>query len=93
MQEVLTTINDLQLLIKSKLNAQEIINCKNQVIKRELIERFGYKRLVKALKGEIIHKHKQSELIRVNIKEDEPLVVVKVIDPSTKDIYLLRVRI
>ena len=84
-------MQDINLLIKPGLKAKNIVNCKNQAIKRVLIDRFGFKKLINELHGTVINQYKKSKLIKIDIKENENLVVVKVVCPSTNDTYLLRV--
>lgn len=87
---IIKRVNEFRLLYKTNLSANEIINCGNQAIKRELIAKYGYKELVKNLHSEVLDKNGESELLMIETNI-EPIVLVKVIDPSTADEYLLRV--
>ena len=54
--------------------------------------RYGYEKLVAELKGIIIHTDGEYQLIKIDWhKREEPIKLVKVKDPSTDKIYLLRV--
>jgi len=87
---IIERVNEFRLLYKSILTAKEVINCQNQAIKRELIAKIGYKQLVKNLQSEVLDKNGTNELLKIE-SNSEPIVLVKVIDPSTADEYLLRV--
>lgn len=87
---IIKRVNQFRLLYKTNLRANEVINCENQAIKRELIAKIGYKNLVKNLHSEVLDKNGTSELLKFELNT-ESIVLVKVIDPSTDDEYLLRV--
>lgn len=88
-------ISDYLLLEKLRLGtlrAKEIINCKNLEIRRILLERFGYEKFLKELRGTVIHSDGNSRLIKVEwSKEEEPVHLVRVKDASTERMYVLRV--
>ncbi len=87
---IIKRVNELRLLYKPNLNSKDIINCTNQAIKRELIAKYGYKNLLENLPSIILDIDGTSELLRIE-SVIEPIVLVKVIDPSTNNQYLLRV--
>jgi len=93
--EVLKVLEDLSLLIKLEkgtLKAIEIIRCRNILIRQRLLERFGYEKFIRELKCKVINKNNDNELIMVPLsKGEEPIMLVKVKDPSTGFTHLLRV--
>lgn len=91
-QKMIERINDLLLFSKEDLNARDIIKCRNAEIRRNLLMRYGYERLVSELKGVVIHSDEDYQLIKIDWhKREEPIKLVKVKDLSTDKIYLLRV--
>ena len=94
-REALERIKDILLLIKledGKLEARDIIGCRNVEIRRFLFERFGYERFVKDLRATIVNKDGEHELILLQWRKDEePINLVKVKDTTTGKFYLLRV--
>ena len=94
-REALESLRDLLLLVKLRegtLRARDVLRCRNAAIRRFLLAHVGYERLVRELKCVVIHRDGESELIMVPCRRDEePIVLVKVRDPSTGAFYLLRV--
>jgi len=93
--EALKVLEDLSLLIKLEkgtLKAIEIIRCRNILIRQNLLQRFGYEKFIGELKCKVINKNKDNELIMIPLsKGEEPIMLVKVKDPSTGLTHLLRV--
>lgn len=82
----------LLFLKKEQLTARDILRCSNVEIRRVLLADFGFKKFVEELGGTVIHSDGDSELILLRIrKNEEPLMVVKVQDSTTNEIYILRV--
>lgn len=82
----------LLFLKKDKLTARDILRCTNVDIRRVLLAEFGFKKFVEELGGTSIHKDGDSELILLRIrKNEEPLMVIKVRDSTTREVYILRV--
>ncbi|MFX1517893.1 MAG: DUF6745 domain-containing protein [Promethearchaeota archaeon] len=86
-------VKDYLLFLKTnQLKARDILRCSNVEIRRILLTNFGFKKFVEELGGTTIHNDGDSELILLRIrKNEEPLMVVKVQDSTTKEIYILRV--
>jgi len=77
------------------ITGQEILNTDNAELRRELIERLGYETFLEQVGG-IIHDRDQDaggerQLVCVPFEDDEPLMVLKVICPSTGHLHILRV--
>lgn len=91
-QWIQNIIKDYLLFFKEELKARDILKCSNVEIRRILLSNFGYKRFVEELGGTIIHTDGESELLLLRIRKDqEPLMVVKVQDSTTRETYILRV--
>lgn len=73
----------------------EILNEPNVELRRVLLERMGYEQFLSEAKAEVLDKDfdpgGERRLLRVEFDEDEPLVCVAVICPSTNRQYMLRV--
>jgi hypothetical protein len=93
--EIVDIVSDYFLLIKlakHKLTAHDIMKCKNAEIRRHLLMEYGYEKFVQELKGVVVHKADDSELIKLRWnKDEEPLKLVKVKDSTTGRIYIIRV--
>jgi hypothetical protein len=78
------------------LTPNEIFDEKNAEVRRVMMERFGYERLIEAANAEVLHQDRDAlggerRLLRVPIERDEDLVCVSVTCPSTGRKFLLRV--
>ncbi|MEY3827062.1 MAG: hypothetical protein RLZZ148_1880 [Cyanobacteriota bacterium] len=79
------------------LTAQEILYTDNVELRRLLIERLGYEKFLEQVGGIVRHRDTDSggerQLIYVPFEDDddEPLMVLKVICPSTGHNHILRV--
>jgi len=78
------------------LTPQEIFEEKNAEVRRVMMERFGYARLMEVADAEVLDEDRdgrggERRLLRVPIERDEPLVCVSVTCPSTGRKFLLRV--
>ncbi|MHA1732519.1 MAG: DUF6745 domain-containing protein [Promethearchaeota archaeon] len=92
--EVRRIVQEMLLLTRpaDDLKARDVLSCRNLEVRRLLLERFGYERLLAELGGEVVHADESSQLIRLRIGRDiEPLQFVKVRDSTTHATYLLRV--
>lgn len=77
------------------ITISDILNEKNQSVRNVMIERYGLEKFLNDLKYEIIdscsNEDGENQLLKVNLNEREPMMYVKVICPSTKKYYFLRV--
>ncbi|MGK7931485.1 MAG: DUF6745 domain-containing protein [Microcystaceae cyanobacterium] len=82
-------------ILTDNLNGQEILQVENVELRRILIERLGYDKLIEQVGGIIRHKDKDAggerQLISIPFEDDEPLMMLKVICPSTGHLHILRV--
>lgn len=94
-QEIIQEVSDYTLfgkLSRKTLTAQDITHCNNAEIRRFLLMRYGYDNFIRDIRGKILHKDGDRQLIEINWnKKEEPIKLVKVKDASTDRIYLLRV--
>ncbi len=76
-----------------RLTGQEIMKERNAEVRRAMIEKIGTTRFFDLVGNpKPIHTDDTGELYRIALKDDpEPLVAVRVKDPSTGRVYLLRV--
>ncbi|MBN1428956.1 MAG: hypothetical protein JXB07_11270 [Anaerolineae bacterium] len=77
------------------LTGQEILDEPNAELRRVLLERMGYEAFLKQVEAETLDEDVDAggirKLFRVSIPDDEDLVCVSVICPSTARHYILRV--
>ncbi|MGJ4926013.1 DUF6745 domain-containing protein [Bradyrhizobium sp. HKCCYLS2038] len=77
------------------LDVQEILGQHNAELRRVMMERFGFEQFMSRAKAEVLDSDRDSggprSLLRVAVPNDEPLVCVSVICPSTKRQFMLRV--
>ncbi|MGJ4950676.1 DUF6745 domain-containing protein [Bradyrhizobium sp. HKCCYLS20291] len=77
------------------LDVQEILGEHNAELRRVMMERFGFEQFMTKAKAEVLDRDRDSggprSLLRVAVPNDEPLVCVSVICPSTKRQFMLRV--
>jgi hypothetical protein len=79
-------------LSEKKLTAQDIIHCKNQEIRRELLDRYGYDKFLINMRGIVVHTDGEYQLIKLNWHDrEEPIKLVRVKDSTTSRWYVLRV--
>jgi hypothetical protein len=78
-----------------QLTAREALAEKNAEVRRVMIERMGYLRFAQEAKAKILDQDKDGggvrQLLSIDLREDEPLVGLSCICPSTGRQYLLRV--
>ena len=88
-------ISDRALVNPDSITGQEILNTDNVELRRVLIERLGYEKFLQQVGGIIRDRDQDAggerQLIAVPFEDDEPLMVLKVICPSTRQLHLLRV--
>lgn len=77
------------------LTGQEILNLDNVELRRIAIERLGYERFIEQVGGLIRDRDRDAggdrQLVYIPFEDDEPLMVLKVICPSTAHTHVLRV--
>lgn len=77
------------------LTHAEILAERNAEVRRVMIERFGYERLIAAAGAEELDRDRDAggerRLLRIEMADDEPLVCVSVRCPSTDHHFVLRV--
>lgn len=77
------------------ISAEEVLNEPNAELRRVKLARIGFEQFLEKANPEILDSDMDAggkrTLFRVELKDDEPLVCVSVICPSTSRRYLLRV--
>ncbi|MCC5635058.1 hypothetical protein LC593_04165 [Nostoc sp. CHAB 5844] len=77
------------------ITGQDILNTDNVELRRVLIERIGYEKFIQQVGGLIRDRDYDAggerQLIYIPFEDDEALMVLKVICPSTKHTHILRV--
>lgn len=77
------------------ITGQDILDTDNVELRRILIERLGYETFLQQVGGLVRHRDRDAggerQLICVPFEDDEPLMVLKVICPSTGHLHILRV--
>jgi hypothetical protein len=77
------------------ITAQEVLNEPNVEVRRVMVERMGYERFIAEARPEVVDEDTDAggvrQLLRIEMVGDEPLVCLRVHDPSTGRQYLLRV--
>lgn len=89
------SVSDRIAFESQSITGQDILNTENVELRRVLIERLGYEKFLQQVGGVIRHTDRDAggdrQLICVPFEDDEPLMVLKVICPSTGHLHLLRV--
>lgn len=70
---------------------QRIMAEPNLAVRRLMIERYGMDRLVESEYATLLHTSGTSALFRILLPDDESIVLVRVVCPSTKAVHFLRV--
>jgi hypothetical protein len=88
-------VSDRLAFASSALTGQEILNTENVELRRILIERLGYETFLQQVGG-LIRDHDRDaggerQLVCVPFEDDEPLMLLKVVCPSTGHTHVLRV--
>jgi hypothetical protein len=88
-------VTDRQAFASDSLTGQEILRTDNVEIRRVLIERIGYELFLQQVGGVIRDRDTDAggerQLICIAFEDDEPLLLLKVICPSTGHLHVLRV--
>lgn len=77
------------------ITGQDILNTENVELRRVLIERLGYETFVRQVGGLVRDRDRDAggerQLICIAFEDDEPLMLLQVICPSTGHLHILRV--
>lgn len=88
-------VSDRHAFAASSLTGQEILNTENVELRRILIERLGYETFLQQVGGIIRDYDRDAggerQLVCVPFEDDEPLMLLKVVCPSTGHTHVLRV--
>jgi len=76
---------------KEDLTVTLILHCNNSTIQSRMIQTYGAKEFFVKLNAITVHKDGENELLRVDLGFRAEIMMVKVVDTTTKQIYLLRV--
>jgi hypothetical protein len=88
-------VNDRIAFESQSMTGQDILNVENIELRRVLIERLGYETFLEQVGGLIRSSDRDTggerQLVCIPFEDDEALMVLKVICPSTGHIHVLRV--
>lgn len=88
-------VSDRVAFESQSITGQDILNTENVELRRVLIERLGYETFLQQVGGMIrdrdVDAGGERQLICVPFEDDEPLMILKVICPSTGHLHVLRV--
>jgi hypothetical protein len=88
-------VDDRIAFASQSMTGQDILNTENVELRRILIERLGYETFLQQVGGLVRDRDQDAggerQLICVTFDDDEPLMILKVICPSTGHLHLLRV--
>lgn len=88
--ELITTADALEKVLKGKdVDAKSIIGLPNAEIRRAVVELVGYDKIVADAKT--LNESADGKLLKIELPNDEDMVLVHVKDPSTEREYFLRV--
>lgn len=79
-------------VLEKKGGPIEVAEIENATIRRDALRFYGIAQFFKDMNARVIHQQGKNELLRLRWRDDEsPITMVKVLDSTTKDVYLLRV--
>jgi hypothetical protein len=88
-------VSDRIIFEAESITGQDILNTNNVELRRVLLDRLGYEKFLQQVGGLIRDRDRDAggerQLIYIPFDDDEPLMVLKVICPSTKHLHILRV--
>lgn len=88
-------VNQKMIISRESLTAEEILKTRNIEVRRVMIERYGLGRFVNESHAEKVHEDRDyggtRQLFRIDMRNDEPILIVRVKCPSTGSDYILRV--
>ena len=78
---------------QNQWRSEWLLSEKNALLRRTLIQGIGYIKICQDLKSILLDSWREYELIKINQDIDmEPVILLKMVCPSTNQIYILRVR-
>lgn len=88
-------VNDHVAFESQSITGQDILNTENVELRRVLIERLGYETFLQQVGGLVRDRDRDAggerQLVCVTFDDDEPLMILQVICPSTGHTHVLRV--
>ncbi|MGI0483834.1 DUF6745 domain-containing protein [Pantanalinema rosaneae CENA516] len=88
-------VNDRIAFESQSITGQDILNTENVELRRILIERLGYDTFLQQVGGVVRDRDRDAggerQLVCVMFEDDEPLMMLKVVCPSTGHTHVLRV--
>ncbi|MBL1178672.1 DUF6745 domain-containing protein [Pantanalinema sp. GBBB05] len=88
-------VSDRIAFASQPMTGQDILNTENVELRRILIERLGYETFLQQVGGLVRDRDRDAggerQLVCVSFDDDEPLMILKVICPSTGHTHVLRV--
>jgi hypothetical protein len=79
-------------VIEKNGGAQEVTKINNATLRREALRIYGFEKFFKEMNTKVIDEKGRNQLLFLKWhKSEEPIKMVKVIDSTTKDVYLIRV--
>ena len=88
-------VSDRVAFESDSITGQDILNTENVELRRVLIERLGYEKFLQQVGGLIRDRDKdvggERQLVNIPFEDDEALMILKVICPSTGHTHVLRV--
>lgn len=89
---VLRDFEPLFELLEDKGTAQDVTRINNATLRTEALHYYGIERFFKEMNAQLIHQEGKQQLLKLQWhKSEEAMMMVKVIDSTTRTIYLLRV--
>ena len=84
--------NNLLYILLHNDKPEKIPNITNATLRREALNFYGIEKFFKEMNTKLVDQEGKQQLLTLNWhRTEEPLTMVKVIDSTTKDVYLLRV--
>ena len=88
-------VSDRLAFASQSLTGQDILNLENVELRRVLIERLGYETFLQQVGGLVRDRDRDAggerQLVCIAFDDDEPLMILKVVCPSTGHTHVLRV--
>jgi predicted Rdx family selenoprotein len=88
-------VNQRIVFAPETITAQEVLETRNTELRRVMLERMTHEKFLLEVNAEVLDQDRDTggvrKLLRVKLEDDEPLVAIWVICPSTDRNYVLRV--